>query len=85
MRREDPPVRHRHLDVPAGYHSVATILSVLERGTSRDVIALLADLQADPFSALADDALAACDQSDVYGYPALIRLCVRRWRGLDGG
>ncbi len=76
-------MRHRHLEVPDDYHSVATILSVLERGTSQDVIALLKQLGASPFSELADEALVACDQSNVYGYPALIRLCLRHWRGLD--
>jgi len=76
-------VKHRHLDVADDYHSVATVLSVLERGSSQDVIALLAALRAAPWSALAEDALAACAQSDVYGYPALIRLCLDQWRKGD--
>ncbi len=77
-------MKHRHLDVPEDYHSVATVLSVLERGSSQDVIALLASLRAAPWSALAEDALAACAQSDVYGYPALIRLCLAQGRAGDG-
>ena len=73
-------MRHRHLDVAEDYHSIATVHSVLERGTSQDVIALLRALRSDPFSALADETLAACATSEVYGYPELIRLCVAAWR-----
>lgn len=78
-------VRHRHLNVPEDYHSVATIHSILERGADQDVIALLAALRAAPFGALAEEALAACAQSEVYGTPALIRACLAAWRAGDGG
>jgi hypothetical protein len=73
-------MQHRNMDVPAGYHSIATVHSILERGTSGDVIALLAALRRQPHSTLADDALAACEQSEVYGYPALIKICLSAWR-----
>ena len=60
-------------------------MSIIERGGLRDVIELLAALRAAPFSGLATDALVACAQSDVYGYPELIRLCLDRWRNVDDG
>jgi hypothetical protein len=73
-------MKHRHLDLPDDHYSIATIHSVLERGSASDVIRLLHKLKADPFSELAETALEAARTSEVYGYPEMVLRCVQMWR-----
>jgi hypothetical protein len=73
-------MRHRHIDVPDGYYSVAVVDSILERGGASDVVELLRVIREDPFSQAAESALTAAAHSDVYGYPAMVKICIERWR-----
>lgn len=59
---------------------MAVVDSILERGTAADVWELLTALRQDPHGRAAAAALAAASGSTVYGYPALIRACVEKWR-----
>jgi hypothetical protein len=68
------------MDVPSGHRSVAAIESVFERGGASDVAELLAALRGDPWGEAAAAALVACERSTVYGYPALVRKCLEKWR-----
>jgi hypothetical protein len=74
------PFRHRYLALPETDRSIAAIHSLLERGTDRAIVALLAEIREDPFSTAAENALAAAETSTVYGYPALIRISIAKWR-----
>lgn len=71
-------MQHRHLDTTR--LSTAAIASILERGGASDILALMRALRADPYGETADAALRAVDASEVYGYPELIRACLREWR-----
>jgi hypothetical protein len=71
---------HRHLDTREGDWSVAVVESLWERGADRDVIALLRILRKEPFGAAAQAVQKALPHSKVYGYPALFRIALERWR-----
>lgn len=69
---------HRHLDTTDW--TVAAVASVLERGDALDVLELLRALAREPHGPAAEAALRAAAASDVYGYPELLRACLKRWR-----
>jgi hypothetical protein len=71
---------HRHLDTREGDWSVAVVESLWERGADRDVIALLRILRKEPFGAAAQAVQKALPHSKVYGYTALFRIALERWR-----
>jgi hypothetical protein len=71
-------MQHRHLDTLR--LSTAAIASILERGGASDILSLMRALRADPDGEVAAAALRAADASEVYGYPELIRACLRQWR-----
>ncbi len=73
-------MRHRHLDLPDDVYSVAAVHSILERGGASDIYRLLAVLRRDPNGGPASAVERAIATSDVYGYPALLRLCLERFR-----
>jgi hypothetical protein len=77
----DPAMEHRHLEVKDGRWSVAIVDSILERGEARDLKALLAEIARDPHGEAAAAAERAAEHSAVYGYPALLRACLEKWRG----
>jgi hypothetical protein len=71
-------MEHRHLDTAR--LSTAAVASILERGRAADLRALFAALRRDPHGPAADAALRATAASEVYGYPELVRACLRAWR-----
>jgi hypothetical protein len=74
-------MRHRHLDGPEGAAlTVAMAASILERGDAPDVRELLRRLRADPYGPDARAAEIAAENVDVQGLPALVRVCLERWR-----
>lgn len=73
-------MRHRHLDLPDDAYPVAAVHSILERGGASDIYRLLAELRRDPHGTAASAVERAVATSKVYGYPALLRLCLERFR-----
>jgi hypothetical protein len=73
-------VRHRHLTTFGIPETVAEIHSLLERGRASDMRAFLRALKDDPFGKRAENALRAAQDSDVYGYLAMIRVAIHAWR-----
>jgi len=77
-------MRHRHIDIDGDILSVTAVASIIERGQHHDIVAMMRKLRADPFSKSADNALMAAENSDVYGYPTMIRECIAQWRREHG-
>ena len=74
-------MKHRHINTERGLeYSVAKINSIIERGRASDVWKFFDALKSDPFGAVAENALVASENSDVYAYPKLIKLCLEEWR-----
>jgi hypothetical protein len=73
-------MKHRHLDIPDDEYSVAAIHSIFERGRSSDIVKLFQAIRDDPFSHIAENALTAAGDSEVYGYPRLMTAAVEKWR-----
>jgi len=71
---------HRHIDTDDSILTVAAIVSIMERGTDRDVMDLMRRLRSEPFSQTADNALVAAEEVYVYGTSKLIRDCLAEWR-----
>jgi len=73
-------VQHRHLTTSGIPTTVAEIHSLLERGRTADMRAVLRAIKDDPFSERAENAVRAACDGEVYGYPAMIRIGVVAWR-----
>lgn len=71
---------HRHLENSQNDWSVTAVESILERGSDRDIVALLKAVRKDPFGRAAEVVLRAIPHMNVYGYPALFRTAIARWR-----
>jgi hypothetical protein len=52
----------------------------MERGRTSDMREFLTSLKDDPFGQRAENALRAAQDSEVYGYPAMIRIAIEAWR-----
>jgi SOS-response transcriptional repressor LexA len=73
-------VLHRHLTTSGIPTTVAEIHSLMERGRTSDMREFLTSLKDDPFGQRAENALRAAQDSEVYGYPAMIRIAIKAWR-----
>ena len=73
-------MQHRHLTTSGIPTTVPEIHSLLERGRTEDMRTFLRAIKDDPFGDRAENALRAAYDSEVYGYPAMIRIGVMAWR-----
>ena len=71
---------HRHLENSENDWSLTAVSSILERGSDRDVIDLLRTVRREPFGRAAEAVLRSVPHLNVYGYPALFRTAIARWR-----
>lgn len=73
-------MEHRHIVTDDAVLTVAAAESILQRGKDADVVAMMHRLRREPFSQSADNALVAAENVEVYGFSAMVKTCLQRWR-----
>lgn len=76
-------MKHRHLDIQPDQWSIAVVESIWERGTDKDIRALLRECKKEPYGSAATAVRKAIPHSKVYGYPLMFKYFLKHLENIQ--